>query len=500
MLFNSYVFIFVFLPATWIVWFFLNRAGRTIYINAWLALSSLVFYGFWNPRFVVILLLSAGVNFLIAKKILAVEKNFRKPLLILGILFNILLLGYYKYTGFLFSNLGFSLGNIVLPLGISFYTFQQIAYLVDSYNRDAEEPDFIKYILFITFFPHCIAGPIVHHREMMPQFGQAHKNVTENFTIGLTIFVIGLFKKVVIADPLGSQSTSIFFLAAHGYSPTLIEAWGAALCYTFQIYFDFSGYSDMAVGLARMFGIKLPINFASPYKAVSFIDFWRRWHITLSRFLRNYIYIPLGGNRHGKSRQVANILVTMLIGGFWHGASWMMIIWGMMHGALLAVNHIIRWLKFPKIPLQLVRALIFLTIVFTWVPFRSESLPAMTEIYQGMLGLNGLVIPDMLGWIVDFLIPNLHYNTGGLNFNGNAVFFLILIAAAITWFFPNTYQWMQRTEPALPVKDYPETNIEVKHGEFAWRANPGHALIISLLFFLSLLKLTDVSEFIYFQF
>ncbi|MGI9501998.1 MAG: MBOAT family O-acyltransferase, partial [Geminicoccaceae bacterium] len=312
------------------------------------------------------------------------------------------LLGYFKYTDFLIANVNELLGTslpilgIVLPIGISFYTFQQIAFLVDAYRGQVTDFTFKRYLFFITFFPQLIAGPIVHHAEILPQLAKRWRiDLTSDLALGLFIFLIGLTKKALLADSFAGIATPIFDSADGGAVLTAQEAWVGALAYTFQIYFDFSGYSDMAIGIARMFGLRLPINFASPYKSVGIIEFWRRWHITLSRFLRDYLYIPLGGNRSGRVRRYLNLLITMLLGGIWHGAGWGFVIWGFLHGAFLMIEHGFRAL-FAKTPVPLPRPLLrglgwgltFLAVILAWVPFRAVTLDGVTGMWGAMAGLS----------------------------------------------------------------------------------------------------------------
>lgn len=298
--------------------------------------------------------------------------------------------------------LGFNYTNIILPLAISFFTFQQIAYLVDAYRGEAREYSFLHYSLFVTFFPQLIAGPIVHHKEMLPQFAKnsTYKFHFSNFNIGLTIFIIGLFKKVVLADSIAIYSTPVFASADAGNNITFFEAWGGAIAYSLQLYFDFSGYADMAIGLAKMFGINLPLNFNSPYKSVNIIEFWRRWHMTLSRFLKDYLYISLGGNRKGSKN--LNLLLTMLLGGLWHGASYNFVIWGGLHGIFLIVNH--GWQQFrhkvlnhdlkksSKAGTLFSIGFTFLSVTVAWVFFRAESLQGALLIIEGMAGVNGAIL------------------------------------------------------------------------------------------------------------
>ena len=344
MLFNSYSFIFIFLPLTFLIYFLLNSKGLYFYSKTFIALASLVFYSWWNIIYLPLLLLSITFNFTIGIMLSnKTEKNYKKKLLlVLGIITNLLLLGYFKYMDFFIENYNsitdsnFPLLEITLPLAISFFTFQQISYLVDSYKGFTKEYKFIDYTIFVTFFPQLIAGPIVHHKEMMPQFSD-NKNKTINFqniSMGLFIFSIGLFKKVVIADSFSSYVSNGFDIQE---KLTFIEAWITSLSYTFQLYYDFSGYTDMAIGLALLFNIKLPINFNSPYKATNIQDFWRRWHMTLSRFLKDYIYIPLGGNKGKDLTIYTNLLITFLLAGIWHGAGWTFVLWGLFHALAMII-------------------------------------------------------------------------------------------------------------------------------------------------------------------
>ena len=350
MLFNSYPFLFIFLPITILGFFQIGRYSRTL-ASLWLFSASLFFYGWWNPAYVSLLLASILFNYGVGKAVSRehARSHFRRAwwILALGITADLCLLGYYKYTNFFIANVSGLLNRnwhidpVILPLGISFFTFTQIAFLVDAYRGDVKESNFIHYGLFVTYFPHLIAGPVLHHKEMMPQFALpvTYRPNLENFSVGLTLFTIGLFKKVILADGISPYANLVFNAADHGTKILFTEAWGGALAYTFQLYFDFSGYTDMALGISCLFGVKLPINFNSPYKAVNIIDFWRRWHITLSRFLRDYLYFPLGGNRKGPFRRYANLIATMVLGGLWHGAGWTFILWGTLHGCYLIINH-----------------------------------------------------------------------------------------------------------------------------------------------------------------
>ena len=313
----------------------------------WLVIASLFFYAWWNPVYLGLILVSILFNYTLGA---ILYKKRRKMLLVLGIAINLALLLYFKYAMFFVSTFNaltggdFYIKQIVLPLAISFFTFQQIAYLVDVYRGRTYEYNFLHYCLFVSFFPQLISGPIVHHGEMLPQFEKkrVYRLNYEDLSVGLSVFFIGLFKKVVLADGMAEYATPIFNAVSQGIPLSFFESWLGLLAYGLQIYFDFSSYCDMAIGLGRMFGIYLPINFYSPYKAVNVIDFWRKWHITLSRFLRDYLYIPLGGNRKGRVRRYTNLMITMLLGGLWHGANWTFVIWGFLFGIIQAVYITIR--------------------------------------------------------------------------------------------------------------------------------------------------------------
>lgn len=388
MLFNSYEFILLFMPVVVSVYFVLGYRA-TIVGHYWLIAASLFFYGWWNPVYLWLIIFSLSLNFAIGKYLLLRKKSQER--LAVGIVFNLLLLGYYKYTDFFLENVNILLGtdynllHIILPLGISFFTFTQIAYLVETYRDVVIEHNFRSYILFVTYFPHLLAGPIIHYEQMMPQFmDKALKKVNyENLSRGLFLFAIGLTKKVMVADTLGKWADTGY--ASVGLIDlSTLAAWTISLAYTFQLYFDFSGYTDMALGGSMMLNIKLPMNFNSPYKSASIIEFWRRWHITLSFFLRDYLYIPLGGNRKGKLRKYLNILTTMFLGGLWHGAGWTYVFWGGMHGLGIVINHIFRE-SGGSMPRWLGVCLTFLFVNFAWVLFRAESVGQALILYSSML-------------------------------------------------------------------------------------------------------------------
>jgi alginate O-acetyltransferase complex protein AlgI len=395
MLFSSFEFIFIFLPVTFFIYFYLNSKKLVVASKWFLIFSSLIFYSWWNIVYLPIILTSILFNYFLGNS-LAQSKSKKvsnKHILIIGITSNLLLLGYFKYTDFFISNTNslfnsnIELINLALPLAISFFTFQQIAYLVDSYRGEIKAYDFVSYALFVSFFPQLIAGPIVHHKEMMPQFTKLKNKYVnyKNISLGIFIFSIGLFKKIVIAD-----SFAIF--ANNGFNETvaitLLEAWATSLSYTFQLYFDFSGYVDMAMGAALLFNIRLPINFNSPYKSFDIQDFWRRWHMTLSRFLKDYIYIPLGGNRVSNFRIYSNLMATFIIGGFWHGAGWTFLFWGFLHGFAISIHR--AWSSFGfKLWNWFAWLLTFNFVNFAWVFFRADEWADAINIIKGMIGLNG---------------------------------------------------------------------------------------------------------------
>ena len=400
MLFNSYEFIFMFLPVMFVVYFYLMSKRVVLGAKIWLVAGSLFFYSYWNITYLSLILISMFTNYGVGLTLVNQDrvKISSKTVLAFGIFFNLALLGYFKYTDLFLENFNGIFGSniplphIILPLGISFFTFTQIAFLVDAYKKEAKEYNIFNYMLFVTYFPHLLAGPILHHKEMMPQFASV-KNYAKNYkniALGLFIFSIGLFKKVIIADTFAVWANAGFDTAT---TLNLIEAWATSLSYTFQLYFDFSGYTDMAIGVSLMFNIKLPINFNSPYKALSIQDFWRRWHITLSRFLRDYLYIPLGGNRKGEIRTYTNLITTFLLGGFWHGAGWTFIVWGALHGIALAIHRM--WQSFGfKLNKILAWFITFNFINITWIFFRAKDFESAMKVLGGMFSLDNVVLPE----------------------------------------------------------------------------------------------------------
>lgn len=475
MLFNSFEFLFVFLPLTWLAYTLLNAWGARKLALGLLALASFWFYAWWDLSYLPLLLGSVLVNYTLGNLLAAPTK--RPGLLKLGIGLNLALLVYYKYTHFLLANLeeitgsSWQVDTIVLPLAISFFTFQQIAYLVDAHRGKGGERDFLSYCVFVTFFPQLIAGPIVHHADVIPQFRANRRLRTTQLAGGAMMIVIGLFKKVVIADNLATWVDAPFALADAGgeLSPSL--AWQGSLAYTLQLYFDFSGYADMAIGLGRVFGIELPLNFNSPYKSKNIIEFWRRWHMTLSRFLRDYLYIPLGGNRRGPTRRYVNLMLTMLLGGMWHGAGWNFLIWGGLHGSYLIINHAARAL---------------------WQRTTGTSADTPHPLFDP-LGIAITLFAVIIGWIF-FRATTLH---GALALVGNLGGFPLI---------EDTWMWGWLAAGLLCVLLLPnsQTMTDKLIGPSGHGPGLRHPIAFGLIFAVAaafaLLHLNRVSEFIYFQF
>ncbi|EON78277.1 putative poly(beta-D-mannuronate) O-acetylase [Lunatimonas lonarensis] len=418
MLFNSFEFIFGFLPLVVFGFYVVSRFSTGQGGRIWLFFSSLFFYGWWNPLYVVLILGSMFVNYVLGTFLS--KSNGSKGVLVVGVTFNLLLLGYYKFVDFFIENINlipgvsFTYLNVVLPLGISFFTFQQIAYLVDSYRGLTKELNPISYGVFVSFFPQLIAGPIVHHKEMMPQFDSAgtYRASFFNLSKGAYVFMLGLAKKTVVADNLAP-------VVAAGYSSvdtlSFLDAWVATLFYAMQLYFDFSGYSDMAIGLALLFNVNIPLNFDSPYKSANIQEFWRRWHMTLSRFLRDYLYIPLGGSRKGPLITSVNLVLTFLLGGIWHGAGWTFVVWGLLHGFGIVAFRL--WDRLGiKLPVFLSVLITFFFVNFAWVFFRAESMEAAITMVSKMVQFGSIgklkVIDNWQNaplWLIGFVllfVPN----------------------------------------------------------------------------------------------
>ncbi|MGD9638898.1 MAG: MBOAT family protein [Alphaproteobacteria bacterium] len=487
MLFNSYSYILLFLPITFFVYYALNKWHYVLAGRAFLVMASLFFYSWWNPLYLPFLLFSILVNYAIGTALLNEKEGRIKPkfLLIFGIMLNLGFLGYFKYADFFISNVNilfktnFNLLKIVLPLAISFFTFQQIAYLADSYKKETKEYDFLNYSLFVCFFPQLIAGPIVHHMEMMPQFANKRNLIKnyKNIALGFFIFSLGLFKKSVIADYFAN-------FANNGYEAAntlnFVEGWVTSLSYTFQLYFDFSGYTDMAIGSALLFNIKLPLNFNSPYKALNIQDFWRRWHMTLSRWLKDYLYIPLGGNRKGRVRGYMNLFITFLLGGLWHGAAWTFVVWGAMHGFATVLYKVWHSLGF-KLPKLIAWFITFMFINITWIFFRADNLTQAKSILKAMLGMQGFRVPRKLGFLAD-VFPKIDVQVGDMlgNIYKNSplnVFLIFFAIFIIVFILNNSNELKEKFKPTIK-----------------------YQIFNSIVLVVGLMSLVKVSEFLYFNF
>ena len=459
MLFSSREFILGFLPVCLGGFFALGRLGGRRAALGWLLITSVFFYGWWAPKFIALLVGSVAFNLLlgrhIARLVLAKRHKAARSCLIFGVTAALALLGWFKYADFLLQSMAMVIGidqptlNLFLPLAISFFTFQQILFLLDCRTHPEIAGEGLSYACFVAFFPHLIAGPIVRPTEILPQFSSPDvaRPQGENLTEGISIFLLGLAKKLVLADMFGRFADVGFNAAAGGASLSLFEAWYAALAYALQIYFDFSGYSDMAIGLARMFNIRFPLNFDSPYKAADISDFWRRWHISLSRFLRDTVYIPLGGNRTGELRRQTNLMATMLLGGLWHGAAWNFVLWGGLHGAFLVVHHLWRRTGM-RLPQRMGQTLTLLVVVVAWVPFRADGFAATEKILRGMAGLGGVALPRMIAnalpGLADLAVPVLPFLGDARTLSFPEVSACLALGWAIALLAPHVQQLTER--------------------------------------------------------
>ena len=447
MLFNSYPFLLVFFPVVFAGYFLLRRFRQDWGAKFFLVLASLYFYGYFKPSYLVILIGSLVLNYLMCRVMQQNDSGaVRKLMLTLGCLLNISILGYFKYTGFLLENLNLFFGcsfpafSILLPLGISFYTFQQLSYLIDTYHGSNRGIGFVDYALFVTFFPQLIAGPIVLPGEMLPQFNDPAKQQLSwaNMNDGLFLFACGLIKKCFLADTLAIIADTGFNT---GTPLTFAEGWFVSLAFSFQLYFDFSGYCDMAMGIGKFFNIDLPLNFNSPYKSTDFQSFWRRWHITLGRFMMNYLYIPLGGNKHGMTRTLLNLLTVFLVSGIWHGAGWLFLIWGGLHGAGILLNRI--WQKavlkkhpsweIPKIPAILIT---FFFVNLFWVFFRATTVKRAWEIICSMMDFSNL----------EYLSKPFRRALEDHGFDQDLLFIVCGVAVALAFFSPNSMEMSRKLQ------------------------------------------------------
>jgi D-alanyl-lipoteichoic acid acyltransferase DltB (MBOAT superfamily) len=489
--FDEFSFLFFFLPVLLAAWLILARfhAERHKWlVGSFLGGISALYYWFGSPEFFPLLLALTLFNFAVGWGLM---RSPRSPLYWLGMAVDLGVLGWFKYDNFVIQTLNSAFGQAlpqiatVLPLGISFFTFQKIAYLTDIRRGERESWQLGEFFLLVWFFPQLIAGPIVRPHEFIPQWRNLRldgRRVAVNLCVGLTLFFVGLIKKLALADTVAPYADLVFGQAAAGVAPRLSDAWIGVLAFSARIYFDFSAYSDMAIGLARILGFRLPINFDSPYQATSIIEFWRRWHMTLSRFLRDYLYIPLGGNRRGRVRRYGNLMTVMLIGGLWHGAAWHFVFWGGLHGLYLSVNHLWREASWRPLPPALGWAVTLAAVIFAWVAFRSPSLVAALSIWSGMVGLNGVVVPHWAPFADELvrLMPNyievrslLHpfVNLEG----GPAPLLAIPIGLASAVLLPNVYQWLDRFQPAMYYRPKPIS----ERSALSWRPSIPAALALA---------------------
>jgi len=489
MLFNSTIFIFAFFPVTLFLFYLFANVAESPWRRHFIIIASLFFYSQWNLMNLPVILVSIAANYALSRKLTRNDSmrsvDTPRQWLILGLIFNISLLVYFKYTNFFLATFSSLTAlatphlDITLPLGISFFTFQQIIYLTDLYKGRTGPANLTDYAVCVCFFPHLIAGPIIQYRNLLPQLSSPiqFKVQAPYVAAGIGYFTLGLAKKLFLADRLAPFADNVFTQALQGASLSTPEAWVGAIAYTLQLYFDFSAYSDMAIGLGLCFGIELPVNFNSPYKATSIVDFWRRWHITLSYFLRNYLYIPLGGNRCGPARHHLNLILTMLLGGLWHGAGWTFILWGLLHGLALSLTH---WWRrrdltgskrLREIP-QLAQALTLLFVVIAWTPFRAETIQATMTMWKAMAGFGS-------GWALP---------------NGILSIPCIALGLALALLAPNSQEIMGRFRSRYELYSLPSLSV------LRWNATPTWAVLVGLIFFASVITLSQSSKFLYFDF
>lgn len=525
MLFSTYTFIFVFLPVVFIGYAILSFFDVKLSRKIWLIIASLFFYGYWDVHYLFLLMASAFFNYYIGCCLLKLKHNqtHQKKLLIFGVVCNLLLIGYFKYFNFMVDNLNdiFETGvgnlDIILPLGISFFTFQNIAYLVDVKRNKVLNNHFLDYLFFLSFFPQLIAGPIVHHADIMKQINSklSLKLSLKKISVGLSVFLLGLFKKLALADSISVYADLSFNAVHEGVILSFWEAWCGVLAYTFQLYFDFSGYSDMAIGLGLIFGLRLPINFFSPYKAENIIDFWRRWHMTLSAFLRDYLYIPLGGNRNGFISRYRNLFITMLLGGLWHGASWTFVLWGGLHGLYLCLNHIFRNLlsisgRYVRLGVfdnrLLFQGITFLSVVTAWVPFRAESLSDTMSLWTSMFTLDYFGLSQSVLNLINIYFPGMEFKQVGMFYNGLGDWsygcMQIILLSSIVFFLPNSIQLMRFQ---VNLTNFKPGGMVSPGGGFIvrnliWSPSTFWAFIYAGIFLAIIMLLSQESPFIYFQF
>ena len=506
MLFHETIFIFLFLPIIVPIYLLFKKIGFIKLSVILLSASSILFYGYWEIKYVPLLIISITFNFLVGNYLIQNKKK-TNLILCLAILINLLILAFYKYSPMIIDNYNLLLTNRIsveypeLPLGISFFTFLQIAYIVDCSKGKVYNTSFSSYFLFVSFFPHLIAGPLVHHKDLIPQFTNKLNKVMEDLSVGTVIFGIGLFKKLILSEQVGGWSDDMFNSVASGIMPSMIYAWIGVLSFTLLIYFDFSAYSDMAIGLSKMIGIKLPENFNSPYKSTNIIDFWRRWHITLSSFLKNYLYFPLGGNRKGFYRKYQNILIVMILAGLWHGADWTFVLWGAMHGVLLLINHFWQEIKLFKINKILSLWLTFFSVILAWVPFRANSVESTLNIYKGMFGGFGIVLPqhyqNLFSENLNYILLEIGVKFSSVHgFGGKTQILILMFLLLFVMKFPNTQQIFDNYNPTL------SSSAEKINNLFKWKPRFLNTILLGFIgtYLLLLVIQGQSGEFIYFKF
>ena len=550
MLFNSYPFLFVFLPLTFIGTFWIGAYSHKLAI-LWLGTASLVFYGFWDSPFVLLLLGSTVCNYYFGRWIDACGKTasggnasdaYAGRILFVAISINLLVLGYFKYSNFFIGAFVEAFGNrfvpfdITLPLGISFFTFTQIGFLVDVSRGLTAEASLGRYLLFVTYFPHLIAGPLLHHKQIMPQLlkPDVFRFNAQNISVGITIFVLALAKKIFLADSLSEIVEPIFNSASQGKEPMLVEAWVGSLAYALQLYFDFSAYSEMAIGLSLIFNVRLPLNFNSPFKARNVIEFWQRWHMSLTKYIYEYLYTPITTKFMraglGKAPFVENIytvilptMITFLIIGLWHGANWTYLAFGALHGFYMIINY--RWQALKKkqrwkpqgaMYTLLCCTLTYMAVVVALVFFRAESVGTALTMLKGMAGLNGLSLPltvqPVFAWlpfnafsnsiVFQGLMPN-----ETLAMNPLTAVVLIFLGQAIVWGLPNMHQLMCRFETVTEDLNHTKStqqraSLTATSSRFSWSLNSANAIMIGLLFVVLIIAMATnkPSTFLYYQF
>jgi alginate O-acetyltransferase complex protein AlgI len=508
---SDFRFLFVFLPvllAAWLVLAWMRADRHKWVVGIFLGGVSAYYYWLGSSEFFPLLVLLTLFNFGVGQ---VLAKGRRGAIYWFGMGVDLAVLGWFKYSNFAIHTLDSAFGlalpsvAVILPLGISFFTFQKLAYLTDIRRGETEHWRLGEFFLLVWFFPQLVAGPIVRPHEFIPQWRNLRldrRRVTFNLCVGLTLFFVGLIKKLAIADTVAPYVDMVFGQAAQGVPPRLTDAWIGAIAFTVRIYFDFSAYSDMAIGLARVLGFRLPINFFSPYRTASIIEFWRHWHMTLSRFLRDYLYIPLGGNRHGLARRYLNLMIVMLLGGLWHGANWTYVFWGGLHGIYLSINHLWRERVRRPMPMPIGWAITMVAVMFAWVPFRAPDLETTLSMWKGMVGLNGILISPNFPYAEElarrfpsfvelrFLVHDF------VAVQGKVSFFVIFVGLAIALFTPNIYQWLDRFRPALYYKPLPVA----ERWRFSWRPSIPVALALAAVTAIAVLFAGSPQTYLYWQF